>query len=142
MIVLDTNVISEVIKPPERRSRQVFEWLRAQPLHVVFTTTVTLGEMSAGVEVLNEGQRKIALRSAIDRIFAEVFAGRILVFDEPAARAYGLLVAERRRAGREMSAADAQIASIARSRGMTIATRDVGDFSASGVPIIDPWTLP
>ena len=142
MIVLDTNVISEVIKPPERRSRKVFDWLRAQPLHLVFTTTVTLGEMSAGVEVLDEGQRKTALRSAVDRIFAEVFGERVLVFDEPAARVYGLLIAERRRAGREMSAADAQIASIARSRGMTIATRDVGDFSASGVPIIDPWTLP
>jgi len=139
MILLDTNVVSEVMKPPAVRSAQVHAWLRPYPTADVFTTAISLAEVLAGIAILPKGRRKIDLQRAADKIFATVFPQRVLPFDEAAASAFAELVTVRRRKGLTFDALDVQIAAIAKSRGMTIATRNVNDFEDSGIDIINPW---
>jgi len=137
MIVLDTNVISELMKPePEER---VERWLAAQPAASVFTTTITQAEILYGVALLPEGRRKAELDMAVVEMFRQDLAGRILPFDSAAAQAYAVIAADRRRAGRPISQFDAQIAATCRSRGATLATRNVADFDACGITAVDPW---
>lgn len=137
MIILDTNVISEILRPaPDER---VVAWLEAQPRTALFTTTVTRGELLYGVRLLPEGQRKVALLQAVLAIFASDLAGQVLDFDEEAADAYAEIAAERRARGRPVSQFDAMIAGIVRSRGASLATRNVKDFSDCGIGVIDPW---
>ena len=136
MIVLDTNVLSEEMKPlPEPA---VHDWLSRQNPLDLFTTAVTEAEIVYGVTILPDGKRKREFDAAAQRILA-LFAGRILPFDSTAARAFALIVADRRQAGRPIEGFDAQIAAITRSRGMTLATRDVQDFAGTGVQVVDPW---
>jgi toxin FitB len=139
MILLDTNVVSEVMKPPAVRSAKVYAWLRPYPTADVFTTTISLAEVLAGIAILPKGRRKIDLQRAAEKIFVTVFPQRILPFDEAAAGAFAELVTVRRRKGLSFDALDVQIASIAKSRGMTIATRNVVDFEDSGIDVINPW---
>jgi predicted nucleic acid-binding protein len=137
LIILDTNVISEALKPsPDAR---VAAWLLKQAPASLFATTVTQAEMFYGVEMLPAGQRRDTLLAAIIATFDAEFAGRILPFDSDAARAFAAIAAACRRAGRPMGPLDAQIAAIAHSREAPIATRDVSDFDMCGVPVIDPW---
>ncbi|QVQ25973.1 type II toxin-antitoxin system VapC family toxin [Achromobacter deleyi] len=137
MIILDTNVISEILRPvPDAR---VVAWLEAQPRTALFTTTVTRGELLYGVRLLPEGQRRVALLEAVLAIFAADLAGQVLNFDGEAADAYAEIAAERRALGRPVSQFDAMIAGIARSRGASLATRNVRDFSDCGINVIDPW---
>ena len=136
MIVLDTNVLSEEMKPAPQPA--VHDWLSRQNPLDLFTTSVTEAEIIYGVTILPDGKRKRELDAAAQRILA-LFAGRILPFDSAAAREFALIVVDRRRAGRPIEDFDAQIASITRSRGMTLATRDVHDFAGIGVQLIDPW---
>jgi toxin FitB len=137
MIVLDTNVISELMRPaPEAR---VEHWLAAQPTASVFTTTITQAEILYGVALLPEGQRKTELEEAVLEMFREELAERVLPFDAAAARAYATIAADRRRAGRPISQFDAQIAAICRSRGATLATRNMADFDGCGIAKVDPW---
>lgn len=137
MIILDTNVISEALKPaPDRGLRA---WIAGQPASSLFTTTVTQAEMLYGLAMLPAGRRREALRAAIDAAFDVEFEGRVLPFDSEAARAFGTIAASCRRAGRPMGPLDAQIAAIAHSRKAPIATRDFSDFAHCGVPIINPW---
>jgi hypothetical protein len=140
MIVVDTNVLSEVMKPSALRSVEVFEWLRSQPADAVFTTTVTVAEILTGIFILPPGNRREEMQVAAERVFTAVFADRILPFDEASARIYAELVAARRQRGRAIDAFDAQIAAIARSRGMAVATRNVADFQQTGIDLIDPWS--
>ena len=114
MIVLDTNVLSESLKPVP--SGVVPRWLAAQARSAVFTTTITLAEVLYGVEALPPGKRRTRWLAAVERMFAEEFSGRILPFDEAAARVFAELVASRDAAGRPISQFDAMIAAIARSR--------------------------
>lgn len=137
MIVLDTNVLSESLRPTP--SAVVLRWLAAQAPSAVFTTTVTLAEVLYGIEALPPGKRRTRLLAAVEKMFAEEFAGRILPFDEDAARAYAGIVASRDRAGRPISQFDATIAAIARSRSAAVATRNTADFDRCGIRIIDPW---
>lgn len=137
MIVLDTNVISELLRPKPEGA--VEAWLADQPPASVFTTAITEAEILYGVHLLPDGRRKQELLAAIGPIFAEDFAGRVLPFDEDAADAYATLAVARRQAGRPISQFDAQIAAIAASRGAAIATRNVSDFAEIGVPVINPW---
>ena len=139
MILLDTNVVSEVMKPPALRSAKVHAWLRPYPTADVFTTAISLAEVLAGIAILPKGRRKLDLQRAADKIFATVFPQRVLPFDEAAASAFAELVTVRRRRGLTFDALDVQIAAIAKSRGMTIATRNVNDFEDSGIDIINPW---
>jgi len=139
MIVLDTNVLSEALRPSPAET--VLRWLAAQDPVTVFTTTITQAEVLYGVEVLPVGRRRSRLYSAIEKLFADEFSGRILPFDEDSARVFPKVVAHREAVGRPIAQFDAMIASICRSYGAAIATRNVSDFEDCGVPIIDPWNV-
>src|SRR4051812_31050528 len=139
MIVLDTNVISELMKPVAVRSIVVFDWLRPHPPEQVFTTAISLAEVLAGLVILPTGKRRDALLAAAQRIFTTVFHHRILPFDEPAASAYAEIVAVRRESGGAIEAMDFQIAAIVKSRRMAVATRNAVDFVHCGIEVIDPW---
>ena len=136
MIVLDTNVASEVMKPEP--AAQVLSWIAAYPRERVFITTITQAEILYGVEILPAGKRRAALQADIDAMLNVEFAGRILPFDEQAARAFSRIAAERRTSGRPIAAFDAQIAAIAFSRNAAVATRDVHDFEGCGVTVLNP----
>jgi predicted nucleic acid-binding protein len=137
MIVLDTNVLSEVLRPdPEAR---VLAWLDDQPANSVFTTAITQGEILYGIRVLPDGQRRRKLWDAAAAIFDEDFAGRVLSFDVDAAGHYADIGAARRTSGRPISQFDATIAAITRSHGATLATRNMKDFEGCGVEVLNPW---
>lgn len=137
MIVLDTNVLSEVLRPAP--SARVLRWLAARAPSDVYTTTVTLAEIFYGIEALPSGKRRTHLMAAVERMFVEQFAARILPFDEDAARLFGRIVASREAAGRPISQFDAMIAAIARLHHAAVATRNVADFEQCGIQLIDPW---
>jgi predicted nucleic acid-binding protein len=139
MIVLDTNVVSEFMKAPADRSQRVFAWLQRIQADLVFTTTITLAEIAAGLLVMPAGKRRSEKEAAASRIFSSLFANRILGFDQPAAWAYADAVMLRRRNQLEVDPLDLQIAAIARSKNMAVATRSVSDFQHSGATIINPW---
>ena len=138
MIVLDTNVLSETLRSePDPR---VIEWFRAQRRAALFTTTITRAEILYGLGLLADGARKEALSAAIQAIFDEDFAGRLLSFDSDAADLYATIAVSRKNAGRQISQFDAMIAAVARSAGATLATRNVKDFVDCGIAVIDPWS--
>ena len=137
MIVLDTNVLSETLRP--KPSANVLTWMRSEPVSSLFTTTITEAELLYGIELLAPGKRRQSLEAVVGLIFTDDLAGRILPFDSAAAREYAEIAAARRRAGRSISEADARIAAIARSRGAALATRNVEDFAGCELQVIDPW---
>ena len=135
--LLDTNVLSELLR--QQPDEAVLAWFAAQPVDSLFVSAVTQAEMLLGARLLPEGKRRRELEQALEAMFAEDFAGRLLPFDSAAASAYATLVAARRSAGRRISQFDAQIAAIAVSRRSSVATRNVADFEGSGVPVKNPW---
>jgi predicted nucleic acid-binding protein len=137
MIVLDTNVLSEILRPTP--DPKVLAWLDSQSRSSLFTTAVTRGEMFYGIRVLPDGQRRQSLWAAMVDIFNEDFAGQVLSFDGDAADAYAEIAASRKGAGKPISQFDAMIVATARSRGADLATRNGKDFVDCGVDIIDPW---
>ncbi|QND44730.1 type II toxin-antitoxin system VapC family toxin (plasmid) [Rhizobium lusitanum] len=137
MIILDTNVISELLMPSP--SSVVVEWLAAQHPQSVFTTAVTEAEILYGLRLLPEGRRRRDLEAAISPIFSEDLFGRVLPFDRDAADLYATIATDRRSAGRPISQFDAQIAAIALSRGASVATRNISDFEGIGLVIVNPW---
>jgi predicted nucleic acid-binding protein len=137
MIILDTNVLSETLRPAP--STRVLEWMRSEPGSALFTTAITESEMLYGVALLPEGARRQSLKSVVDLIFAKDLAGRVLPFDRAAAHEFSEIAASRRRAGRPIAEADARIAAIARSRGAALATGNVSDFAGCELELIDPW---
>jgi predicted nucleic acid-binding protein len=137
VIVLDTNVLSETIRPVPDSG--VMRWLEAEPPGSLFATAVTEAELLYGARLLPAGRRRQALEHALRQLFVEDFAGRMLSFDSAAADAFATIAAGRRRLGRPIATFDAQIAAIARAHGATVATRNVGDFEACGVRIVNPW---
>jgi toxin FitB len=137
MIVLDTNVLSEPLRPTP--SARVLDWMRSQPGTALFTTTITEAELLYGIALLPQGKRRDLLESIVARILAVHLAGRILPFDSAAARDYADIAAVRRRSGRPMCEPDARIAAIARSRGAELATRNVADFAGCELEVINPW---
>ena len=140
MIILDTNVLSEVMRPSP--SAQVLRWMAAHPAGQLFTTTITKAEVLYGLELLPKGKRRNALQSAAAAMFEEDFAGRILPFDRDAAGMFAEIAAARRTLGRPITQFDAQIAAIARSRRAALATRNTGDFDHCGVTVVNPWSDP
>jgi len=137
MIVLDTNVLSELMRPAP--SEAVLRWVAGKPGDALFTTTVTQAEILFGLALLPEGRRRSDLLEAAEQMFSEDFAGRVLPFDAAAAIAFAHIAAGRRRMGRPTGAFDAQIAAIAGSCGASLATRNVADFLDCGLSIINPW---
>lgn len=137
MIVLDTNILSELLRPvPET---VVVAWVSHQPRASLFTTSVTRGEVLYGLRLLSDGRRRRQLWNAALAIFDEDLAGQVLSFDSNAADAYAELVAHRRESGKPISQFDAMIASVAYSRGASLATRNVRDFEDCGIDVINPW---
>ena len=137
MVVLDTNVVSELMRDDPHAD--VLVWLDDRPTRELFVTAVTEAEVRTGIAFLPEGRRRQGIAAAANRAFDGLFAGRVLPFDSAAARAYAEIAAACRAAGRPVSQADGQIAAIARSRGMAVATRNVRDFADMGIDLIDPW---
>ncbi|TDX26828.1 type II toxin-antitoxin system VapC family toxin [Rhodovulum visakhapatnamense] len=138
MIILDTNVISELLRPaPEPK---VEHWLSAQDGLNVYLTSISEAELRYGLAIMENGKRRAALIDAVDRILREDLAGRILPFDSDAAQSYATIAASRRAAGRPIAQADCQIASIAHSRGASVATRNTPDFEGCEIDLINPWT--
>ncbi len=137
MIVLDTNVVSEVVKPAP--SPNVIDWLNGQESSDLYITAITLGEISYGVEVLPAGTRRTSLARALNHFIDQAFGDRILVFDRESATEYGRVMAGRRKLGRPLSAPDGQIAAITRRQQFQLATRNVKDFEACGLGLINPF---
>lgn len=137
-MVLDTNVLSELMRPqPEA---QVVAWFDGKAQTAFFITAITQAEILLGIDLLPAGRRKDALADAARRMFELEFGGRCLPFDEHAAGIYARVVAERTRAGQPVSTEDAQIASIALTYGLTLVTRNVKDFgNIAGLTILNPW---
>ncbi|MEO8183792.1 MAG: type II toxin-antitoxin system VapC family toxin [Deltaproteobacteria bacterium] len=137
MIVLDTNVVSELMK--QTPAAAVIRWVGTQPAASLFTTTVTQAEIFHGIMLLPKGRRRTSLVDAATEMFEQDFAGRTLPFGSDSARMYALIASDRRRLGRPISQFDAQVAAITRSSGAALATRNVSDFENCGVTVIDPW---
>jgi len=137
LILLDTNVVSETMRPqPDAR---LVRWLDSQLVETLHLSAVSLAELLLGIAVLPDGRRKAGLAEALTHQTRLLFEGRILPFDAAAAASYGALVARARAAGTAVGMADAQIAAIADSRGLAVASRDTGPFVATDVPVVDPW---
>jgi predicted nucleic acid-binding protein len=137
MILLDTNVISEIVKPAP--SPVVISWLNDQDSATLYISTIGLAEIGYGVEALPDGKRKRALSAAVDSFVDRAFADRILAFDRDAAKLYGTLMADRRRAGQPLSAPDGQIAATASSHDLQLATRNIKDFTNCGLVLVSPF---
>ena len=138
MIVLDTNVVSELLRPSPNPA--VGAWVEYHRATDLYFSAIGEAELRYGVAIPPSGRRQTALASAIEAVLREDFANRILPFDSDAARQYADLAAACRSAGRGVPLADCQIAAIARSRSTAIATRNVRDFQDIEVEVIDPWT--
>lgn len=137
MILLDTNVLSELMKPTPDPG--VMGWISDGPAATLYTSSITQAEILDGVMLLPSGRRRSAFEAAAEAMFRDDFSGRILSFGSDAAPLYAQIAVARRNAGRPVSHFDAQIAAIARSTGATIATRDVSDFEGCGVRVVDLW---
>ena len=138
MILLDTNVLSELMRPAPASA--VVEWLDTWPEWDVWISAVTVAEIRLGIAMLPAGKRQKILFNLVAKMFQEEFADRCLPFDCAAAAAYALIVAQRNRSGRPISVEDAQIAAIAITAGLSLVTRNIKDFSdIDGLEVINPW---
>jgi hypothetical protein len=137
MLLLDTNVVSELMKAAPDAG--VIAWIDRAPRTELFVAAITQAELLTGVALLPPGRRRDDIGRAVEAVFAELFRQRVLPFDSAAASAYSEIAATRRRAGRPISAFDAAIAAVARSRGARLVTRNTGDFEGCEVDVVDPW---
>jgi len=137
MILLDTNVVSEAMKPEPDPS--VLAWLDAQAAETLFLSSITVAELLFGIGALPDGKRKDMLAARIDSLL-EQFVGRVLHFDTQAARRYADLAVKARAAGKGFPTPDGYIAAIAAAHGFAVASRDTSAFDAAGLTVIDPWT--
>lgn len=138
MIVLDTNVVSEAMKPEPHPS--VRDWLDAQAAETLFLSSVTIAALMFGIGALPNGKRKDNLAAALEGVL-DLFDARILSFDTEAARCYADLAVKARAAGEGFPTPDGYIAAIAAAHGFAMASRDSSAFTAAGVTVIDPWTV-
>lgn len=136
MIVLDTNVVSEAMKPAADPA--VRSWLNEQVAETLYLASVTLVELLFGIGALPDGRRKKALAEMLDGVL-ELFGDRVLPFDIGAARYYAGLAVTARAAGKGFPTPDGYIAAIAASRGFIVATRDISPFEAAGLTVVNPW---
>jgi predicted nucleic acid-binding protein len=137
MIILDTNVVSELMRPVVAPA--VVKWSSSHSADELHSSAVTLAEIHYGIELLPVGRRKDELLAGADRLFKVVLGGRVLPFDEQAARQFSPIAAGRRSHGRPISELDAQIAAIAYVHHAVLATRNTSDFEGCGVRLINPW---
>jgi toxin FitB len=137
MMILDTNVLSELMKG--RPSARVTAWFGKHPLIDLYTTAITEAEIFYGIELLEHGARRQKLLLAAESLFDIDLKGRVIGFDGAAARIFSQIAAHHRLQGKPISNPDAQIAAIAQLHGATLATRDISDFRDCGVEVVDPW---
>jgi toxin FitB len=137
MILLDTNVISEALRPSANPA--VMAWIDAQAVETLYLSTISLAELHFGIEAMPDGRRRDDLRLNLSQRIVPVFEDRILPFGTEAAKVYGKLRASARAAGKAIGAAGGYIAAIAAAHKLTIATRDVSPFEAAGLIVINPW---
>ena len=136
MILLDTNVLSELMRPEPAEA--VLAWMRIQSAAQLYVSSISYAEILYGIDLLPEGKRRRALAEQAEGMFTDDFAGRMLSFNPAAAPAYAAIAGGRRRTGDPIQPLDAMIAAIARAHGAAIATRD-RDLDGCGVPVINPW---
>jgi toxin FitB len=137
MIIIDTNVVSELMRPEPDPG--VASWVRARDRRELRMTAISLAEVRYGIARLPDGRRKQVLLGAADEIFS-AFADQILPVDAAAAEHYAVIASSRERAGKPIPGLDALIVAVCRSQGATLATRNVSDFDGTGIEIINPWT--
>ncbi|MYE12913.1 MAG: type II toxin-antitoxin system VapC family toxin [Gammaproteobacteria bacterium] len=139
-VLLDTNVVSELLRPSPNPT--VERWVAGHEAADLCFSAVGEAELRYGVALLRAGRRRDALAGAVEAILREDFEDRLLPFDSRAAREYANIAASRRIAGRPVAPGNCQIAAIARSRGLTVATRNVRDFADMEIELVDPWAKP
>lgn len=139
MILLDTNVISEIMRPAA--DPRVAEWVSAQPVSSLFTTAITEAEIFKGIEIMAHGKKRLELVNIAEAFFRLDMKSRILPFDSSAAHRFAEIFAIRKRAGRMVQPLDLQIAAIARQHDAFLATRNTDDFEGCGVELINPWQV-
>lgn len=137
MIVLDTNVVSELAKP--NPSKAVIDWVDVHNSADLMITALTAAEVRAGVALLPPGRRQREIGLQMEALLTETFAGYVLAFDIDSTTHYADILAARTRAGRTISAVDAQIAAISRQHEASLATRNTADFTGTGIDLINPW---
>lgn len=137
MILLDTNVISEVMRPAPEPA--VMDWIDAQNPEELWTCMIVVAEVLSGLDLMPSGKRQNELRLKAEFMFTAFFAGRILIFDGAAAKVYGTVLKARKTVGRPIDEMDALIAATALAYDATLATRNVADFESSGVRLMNPW---
>ena len=137
MIILDTNVVSELMRTsPEPRVLRWFSGQTAEDLHI---TAITMAEILHGIELIAAARRREVVRAGAEKVFEDVFADRILAFEDRAARLFSQIASSRRRQGKPMSEFDAQIAAITRVHAATLATRNPYVFEGCGIRLVNPW---
>lgn len=138
MILIDTNVISEPLRPAPDPA--VVSWIDAQNIETLYLAAISLAELRFGVAALPDGKRKDSLRENLERRVVSLFAGRILPFDAVASQAYAEIMVRARGEGIPIGKADGYIAATAEANGLTVATRDTAPFAAAGLTVINPWS--
>ncbi len=137
MILLDTNVVSEPLRPePDAR---VIQWIDAQPLETLYLSAMTVAELRAGVALMPAGRRRDRLNDYLEKSVLPSFVGRVLPFDLACTYAYAQVLAKVRRVGSGIETADALIAAMATANGFIVATRDTRPFEAAGLTVVNPW---
>ena len=139
MIVLDTNIVSEVMRPTP--SPQVISWLNLQQSSQLFFSSISIAEIAYGLYILPNGKRKQQLQLRFEQFVANAFSYRILDFTEQTARTYSGIMGESKQTGRPMSVPDGQIAAIALTNGFSLATQNIKDFEHCGLELINPFEL-
>jgi predicted nucleic acid-binding protein len=137
MILLDTNVVSEVMKT--QPAEAVVAWLNGQDSERLYLSAITIGEITCGLRILPDGKRRSGLRERFERFVILAFDQRVLAYNESAARIYGEMMGDRKELGLPMSVPDGQIAAIARLNHLAVATRDVLDFEHCGIDVLNPF---
>ena len=137
MILLDTNVVSEPLRPSP--NTRVIGWIDAQALETLFLSAITVAELRAGVALLPAGKRRAGLQENLETRVLPLFAGRVLPFDLGCTQAYAELMAKARASGFAIASADGYIAAIAAANGLAVASRDTDPFEAAGAAVINPW---
>ena len=137
MIILDTNVVSELMRPSA--DARVLHWFSNQAAEDLHITVVTMAGILYGIELIAAARRRDTVRVGAEKMFETVFADRILAFEDRAARAFSQIASARRRQGKPISESDAQIAAITRVHGATLATRNPYVFEGCGVRLVNPW---
>lgn len=137
MIILDTNVISELWKVEP--DSNVLAWIDAQTVETLYLSAITVGELRYGLATMPEGKRRAIYQERLEREVLPNFAGRVLAFDLDTSKAYAELMAKARSSGKAIGTADGYIAAIAATHDLIVATRDTSPFEAGGLEVINPW---